>query len=85
MTRSLAKRLATIALAGATLGLAANPAQSLTLLAGDNAPANWTRSIQGDGSTNTSGAPASNALTGAEVGLGHVMMVSSKQISLAIS
>jgi hypothetical protein len=64
MTRSLAKLLAPIALAGATLGLAANPAQALTLFAGDYAPTNWTQSIGGDGSIDTSGAPASIILRG---------------------
>jgi hypothetical protein len=42
MPRSLAKTITPIALAGATLGLAANPAQALTQFAGDYAPANWT-------------------------------------------
>ncbi len=65
MPRSLAKTIAPIALAGATLGLAANPAQALTQFAGYYAPANWTQSIQGDGSINTGGAPASITLTGA--------------------
>ena len=66
MPRSLAKTIAPIALAGATLGLAANPAQALTQFAGYYAPANWTQSIQGDGSINTGGAPASITLTGAD-------------------
>jgi hypothetical protein len=66
MPRSLAKTIAPIALAGATLGLAANPAQALTQFAGDYAPANWTQSIQGDGSINTGGAPASISLSGAD-------------------
>jgi hypothetical protein len=70
MPRSLAKTIAPIALAGATLGLAANPAQALTQFAGDYAPANWTQSIQGDGSINTGGAPASITLTGANDGGG---------------
>ena len=65
MPRSLAKTIAPIALAGATLGLAANPAQALTQFAGYYAPANWTQSIQGDGSINTGGAPASISLSGA--------------------
>jgi hypothetical protein len=64
MPRSIAKTIAPIALAGATLGLAANPAQALTQFAGYYAPANWTQSIQGDGSINTGGAPASISLTG---------------------
>jgi hypothetical protein len=68
MPRSLAKTIAPIALAGATLGLAANPAQALTQFAGDYAPANWTKSIQGDGSIKTGGAPASISLTGADDG-----------------
>jgi len=70
MTRPLAKLLAPIALAGATLGLAANPAQALTLFDGYYAPANWTQSIQGDGSINTGGAPASISLTGPDNGGG---------------
>ena len=65
MPRSIAKTIAPIALAGATLGLAANPAQALTQFAGYYAPANWTQSIQGDGSINTGGAPASISLSGA--------------------
>jgi len=68
MPRSLAKTIAPIALAGATLGLAANPAQALTQFAGYYAPANWTQSIQGDGSINTGGAPASISLSGADDG-----------------
>jgi len=68
MPRYLAKTIAPIALAGATLGLAANPAQALTQFAGDYAPANWTQSIQGDGSINTGGAPASISLFGANDG-----------------
>ena len=49
-------------LASATLGLAASPAQALTQFAGDYAPGNWTQSIGGDGSIDTSGAPASIVL-----------------------
>ena len=60
----LVRRLAPIALAGATLGLAANPVQSLTLFTGAYAPANWTQSIQGNGSIDTSGAPNSISLSG---------------------
>ena len=71
MPRSLAKTIAPIALAGATLGLAANPAQALTLFAGYYAPANWTQSIQPDGSINTGGAPANITLTGADNGGGN--------------
>ncbi len=71
MPRSLANTIAPIALAGATLGLAANPAQALTQFAGDYAPANWTQSIQGDGSINTGGAPASISLSGADDGMGN--------------
>ena len=70
MPRSLAKTIAPIALAGATLGLAANPAQALTLFAGGYAPTNWTQSIGGDGSINTGGAPASITLIGANDGNG---------------
>jgi hypothetical protein len=68
MPRSLAKTIAPIALAGATLGLAANPAQALTQFAGYYAPANWTQSIQGDGSISTGDAPASISLSGADDG-----------------
>ena len=68
MPRSLAKMIAPIALAGATLGLAANPAQALTQFAGYYAPANWTQSIQGDGSISTGDAPASISLSGADDG-----------------
>ena len=65
MPRSLAKTIAPIALAGATLGLGANPAQALTQFAGDYAPANWDQRIQGDGSIYTGGAPDSISLAGA--------------------
>ncbi len=58
--------LAPLALAGATLGLAANPAQAITLFAGPYAPANWTQSIGGDGSINTGGAPGSITLNGSD-------------------
>jgi hypothetical protein len=68
MPRSLAKTIAPIALAGATLGLAANPAQAVTQFAGDYAPANWTQSIEGDGFINTGGAPASISLSSADDG-----------------
>lgn len=57
--------LMTAGLASATLGLAATPAQALTQFAGDYAPANWTQSIGGDGLIDTSGAPASIILKGA--------------------
>jgi hypothetical protein len=50
-------RLAPIALAGATLSFAANPAQALTLFSGNYAPANWTQVVAGDGAINTTGAP----------------------------
>jgi hypothetical protein len=63
--RYFAKTIAPIAVAGATLGLSANPAQALTQFAGDYAPANWTQSIQPDGSIDTSNAPASITLSGA--------------------
>ena len=66
MPRSLAKAVAPIALAATSLALAANPAQALTQFAGDYAPANWTQSIGGDGSINTSGAPGSIVLAGAD-------------------
>lgn len=51
-------------------GLAASPAQALTQFAGDYAPGNWTQSIGGDGSIDTSGAPASISLDGADDGSG---------------
>ncbi len=65
MPRSLAKTITPIALAGATLGLAANPAQALTQFAGYYAPANWTQSIQGNGFISTDGAPRTIFLSGA--------------------
>ena len=61
----LARLLAPVALAGAALGLAATPAQALTLFADDYAPGNWSESIGGDGSIDTSDAPASITLIGA--------------------
>lgn len=61
----------TAGLASATLGLAASPVQALTQFAGDYAPGNWTQTIQGDGSIDTSGAPASITLTGANDGGGN--------------
>jgi hypothetical protein len=69
--RCLAKTIAPIALAGATLGLAANPAQALTQFAGYYSPANWTQSIQPDGSIDTSNAPTSITLRGANDGGGN--------------
>jgi hypothetical protein len=71
MPRSLAKTIAPIALAGAALGLAANPAQALTQFAGYYAPANWDQSIQGDGSIYTGGAPDIIYLIGANTGRGN--------------
>ena len=71
MLRSLAKAAAPIALAATSLALAANPAQALTLFDGYYAPANWTQTIQPDGSINTGGAPASITLTGADNGGGN--------------
>ena len=68
MPRSLAKTVAPIALAATSLALAANQAQALTQFAGDYAPANWTQSIEGDGSISTGGAPGSIVLTGADDG-----------------
>ena len=62
--------LAPLALAGATLGLAANPAQAITLFAGPYAPANWTQSIGGDGSIDTNGAPGSIILNGSDIDSG---------------
>ncbi|NQW39484.1 MAG: PEP-CTERM sorting domain-containing protein [Cyanobacteria bacterium] len=56
----------TAGLASATLGLAASPAQALTQFAGDYAPTNWTQSIGGDGSIDTSGAPVSIILRGSD-------------------
>ena len=41
------------------------PAQALTHFSGYYAPANWTQSIQGDGSIDTSTAPGSILLVGA--------------------
>lgn len=70
MTRSLAKLLAPLALAGATLGLAANPAQAWTLFSGYYAPTNWTQSVQLDGSIDTSNAPTSIILRSANNGGG---------------
>ena len=58
----------TAGLASATLGLAASPAQALTQFAGDYAPGNWTQSIGGGGSIDTSGAPASIVLTSSDDG-----------------
>ena len=63
--------LMTAGLASATLGLAASPAQALTQFAGDYAPANWTQSIGGDGSIDTSGAPTSIILRGSDDGSGN--------------
>jgi len=54
--------LPSLALAGATLGLATSPVQALTQFTGTYAPANWTQSIGGNGSIDTSGAPASITL-----------------------
>jgi hypothetical protein len=62
----LARLLTPLALAGATLGLAATPAQALTLFEGTYAPANWAQSIGGDGSINTGGAPTSVTLNGSD-------------------
>lgn len=62
--------LMTAGLASATLGLAASPAQALTQFAGDYAPGNWTQSIGGDGSIDTSGAPSSIILNGSNDGSG---------------
>ena len=56
----------TAGLASATLGLAASPAQALTNFAGDYAPGNWTQSIGGDGLIDTTSAPGSISLTGAD-------------------
>ena len=61
----------TAGLASATLSLTASPAQALTQFAGDYAPGNWTQSIGGDGSIDTSGAPASIILRGADDGSGN--------------
>jgi hypothetical protein len=66
MLRSHAKAAAPIALAATSLALAANPAQALTQFAGDYGPANWTQSIQPDGSINTGGAPNSVILNGSD-------------------
>lgn len=64
----LARLLTPLALAGATMGLAATPAHALTLFTGPYAPANWTQSIGGDGSINTGGAPNSITLNGSDNG-----------------
>ncbi|MFZ9752333.1 MAG: hypothetical protein ACO3B3_02085 [Cyanobium sp.] len=66
----MASVLTPLALAGATLDFAANPAQAITLFAGPYAPANWTQSIGGDGLINTSGAPSSIKLHGSDDGTG---------------
>jgi hypothetical protein len=58
--------VAPIALAATSLSLTANPAQALALFDGYYASANWTQTIQPDGSINTGGAPASITLTGAD-------------------
>jgi len=71
MLRSLARMVAPIALAATSLSLAANPAQALALFDGYYASANWTQTIQPDGSINTGGAPASITLTGADNGGGN--------------
>ncbi|MEA5416984.1 hypothetical protein [Synechococcus sp. BA-132 BA5] len=62
--------LMTAGLASATLGLAASPAQALTQFAGDYAPGNWTQTIGGDGSIDTSGAPSSITLISSNDGSG---------------
>ena len=63
--------LVTAGMALASIGLAANPAKALTTFSGQYAPSNWTQSIQGDGSINIGGAPASIVLTGANDGSGN--------------
>lgn len=76
MARSLANLLAPIALAGATLGLAASPGQAITLQSGfegDYAPANWTFNANGgSGSVNTTAAPSSISLTGNNAGSANI-------------
>jgi hypothetical protein len=62
----VAKLVTTLSLFGVTLGLASSPVHALTLFSGIYAPANWTQTIEGDGSVNTSGAPASIVLQGAD-------------------
>jgi uncharacterized RDD family membrane protein YckC len=57
----LARRLAAIALAGATLSLATIPVQAVTLFAGDYSPAKWTQNVQGDDSIDTGVAPTALA------------------------
>lgn len=57
MICSLSKLLVPTALAWAGVGFVVNPVQALTLFSGNYAPANWTQSIGGDGTINTSGAP----------------------------
>jgi len=66
----LARLLLPIALASSTLGLATNPAQALTLFSDDYAAADWTQSIEGDGSIDISDAPSSITLVSADDGDG---------------
>jgi autotransporter-associated beta strand protein len=72
MAKQLTKLMAPIALTGAMLGFAANPnpvqAQSVFagFFAGYYAPANWTQTITGNGSINTSAAPTSITLLGTD-------------------
>ena len=58
--------LVTASMASATIGLSANPAKALFI--GDYDTANWTQTIQGDGSINTTGAPNSISLTSSNSG-----------------
>lgn len=63
---SLASFVAPIALGGAVMGFAANSAQAATDFAGIYAPANWTQLIVSNGSIDTTNAPASVTLIGAD-------------------
>lgn len=63
--------LTPLAFAGAILGLAAIPAQALTLFAGYSVPANWTQTVQGDGSIDTGDAPGDITLLGPNNGSGN--------------
>jgi hypothetical protein len=71
MVCSLSKLLVPTALAWAGVGFVVNPVQALTLFSGNYAPANWTQSIGGDGTINTSGAPLVVILRGADNGGGN--------------
>jgi MYXO-CTERM domain-containing protein len=67
--------VAPLALAGSTLCFAANPARAITSFAGNYDPANWTQSVQGNGSIDTSNAPVSIMLNGPDDGSGNAQNV----------